>query len=65
MERGGQCEYDGTLGLQLDGERIDHVAHVDRGDDPVHAHPSVALDRGLDHLRANAALRIMQGNAAK
>src|SRR3954451_18821544 len=65
VKRRGEAKHDGAFGLHFDAQRIDHMAGVDRRYHPVYAHLAILVDRGLDHLRTDAVLRIVERNAAK
>ena len=65
VQRRGKPEHDRAFGLQFDGQRVDHMAGIDRRYHPVHPHLAVGADRGVDDLRTNAALRIVKRHAAK
>src|SRR5580700_6513954 len=41
------------------------MAAIDSRDDPMHPHGACAIDRGLDHLRAEAPIGMIDGDAAK
>ena len=65
IERRGEAVDNAALDLRCEDRRVDDMAGVERGHDPVHSHLAFVADRSLDDLRAQAAVGLDERDAAR